>query len=827
MFVKPEYPMEMYNVLDNSIDHIKVAIASNDIISAIELYTDRIQTKETGNIVNYYINRSIAYLHIEMARSSIKDCKRAIEIDKKCGIAYFIMGISYLWIEDEDNALNTWKSGIENSVNHTLYYIMISLVNNHNCRSIFFQYRFNTKNLFNAIESWDPKQIYTDGEVQMIYSELRSNFAHSAVNHFSEILAYDPKNTHAIIGRGIAYYMIGQFEKALNDLNAVSLQSSNHDHTPLLFRAFARAAMGQLSRAIIDLSQYLALCPYDFGILYERALIQKKRCLYKSAISDLQRIPEEKYTSRHWVLFGECFYEIGDLKSSLDSLKQADQNDYRTLYCCYLVYKDIGVFDRSIEKLQQAAEKSSNSYITKQLGELYLETGNAEMSSFFFEQSMMKNPNDLSTILSFSHSLFSVGRFREASELLFSFSDCFTDNVINCDTIVDPIRKMLVSTTSADTIYNGLSDCYYYYDIINHMNTSLSDISHSLNSNMYYSENQNHFIFSLPSEIPKIDQNLNAQEIRMIESADRIGQRCLSKRPEISQNPRLYRALGFCVLRLIHTFRKCKIEKTDWDFLVSLNEFIKIIKFSHVHSNIMMNAESRGSITYPVYHIISGERVSPRFSFAFRPAIKQLVKYVNSSKRGSLELDPHSISKVDDLLIAYQKDIVTTNDWKPISTIKLTSPHLELRSIGIYGHELLLRSHGDSEQWVSAIQNMKPVFNEIIEKDYPLDEISTLVTMMWVGQPLNVFNIEIGHVLILAYIIEKHKCEIVEFDSMKEEEFIYQMIEPNISRLSKNIEYHISNNQLNLLLKDESVDFWETIPSPATMSKLLTYPCDQ
>lgn len=103
-----------------------------------------------------------------------------------------------------------------------------------------------------------------------------------AIYWYSRVLAIDAADAEIHSERGVAYFHLGQMQKALEDLTrARDLEPAN----PYRYssRAYIRDAMGDLEGAIADYEQAIKLDPDDAVALNNLGMLEEKRGYHAKA----------------------------------------------------------------------------------------------------------------------------------------------------------------------------------------------------------------------------------------------------------------------------------------------------------------------------------------------------------------------------------------------------------------------------------------------------------------------------------------------------------------------------------------------------------------
>jgi tetratricopeptide (TPR) repeat protein len=171
----------------------------------------------------------------------------------------------------------------------------------------------------------------------------------AAIETFSKALGTDEKSSSALMGRGLAYYQVGQLENALTDLNAAIQLEPEH--------AFPR--------------KYAGATLHDFGRLVEA----------KSMLDSAIKIdPFDAFTLR---ALGRLLFDQGELIESRNQFRKAvklDSKDVEALNGCGVVGHVIGddlqqVLKDYQQAIRHADESLENAHLWSNLGQVQAELG--------------------------------------------------------------------------------------------------------------------------------------------------------------------------------------------------------------------------------------------------------------------------------------------------------------------------------------------------------------------------------------------------------------------------------------------------------------------
>jgi tetratricopeptide (TPR) repeat protein len=126
--------------------------------------------------------------------------------------------------------------------------------------------------------------------------------------------------------RAVCYYSLGNFEKALEDLD-VFIPAFPDMYRAKLLRAFVYKELGDEKRQLIDLNEVLDAQPGNPDLLRMRASIYLSREEFKKAKEDLDIAKSLQDDSETEVYLGVAHYNMGDLDSALFSINRSIEMD--------------------------------------------------------------------------------------------------------------------------------------------------------------------------------------------------------------------------------------------------------------------------------------------------------------------------------------------------------------------------------------------------------------------------------------------------------------------------------------------------------------------
>lgn len=337
-------------------------------------------------------NNGIKYLESKQYSLAIKSFNRAIEdIDKEyLGKAYEMRGCARVGVQDYEGALQDFITAKR--------YGNLGL--------------FLSVMYYNSLVAWqenlpklkEGKRLYSEGnnvkaykilsevsessnilarechDILSIINDKTSTFVsngrnfHSqkkydeAINEYNKCLNYKSDHIYAQYKRGIAYYEIGNYEDAVNDILCyVKTNPSNHE--PYYWLGVAQFKNGSSEKAIKYLTKSYAMGSFD--ALVARAHVRKYAGDIDGSIGDYTSIIMERkssmdYYNRSNLYIKKGFYSwaVNDLEESI-KLDRKNTSALNTLAWIRATCKDSTFHDGSMainlaERAKNILEKSGN-----------------------------------------------------------------------------------------------------------------------------------------------------------------------------------------------------------------------------------------------------------------------------------------------------------------------------------------------------------------------------------------------------------------------------------------------------------------------------------
>lgn len=407
-----------------SLSKVQTFLSSNQFYQAQEFFTNQIKSNPDNKIiiVESLINRSLAYLSLQMTKNALEDATKAIEHDQYASPAYFIIGLSYLWNGNEENAISHWRIGLDQTKEFSFYTIMTALINSLNFRAQLFKMRFNVNQVLDLIDDFANPRFPTESDIQDAFTELRNSSYESAIEHFSMIINVNPQNHYAYKGRGVAYCMTGEYNKSIMDLTtAIEKTPNNFQLDTVKVRAIAYAATGNITSALFDLNKYLVIVPEDNEVKIEVAKLHMKRKTYLAAHKLFITIPESEFMKNEDSLlaFAECLYAVGELDNALLILSRVKKiRNHKYHYLSYLINRDLNDIEKAEDEIIEAVRLVPTFFLNRTAADFFCDIGEVEKSIEYYKEALQQCPYDAETHLFYAYALFEIGKLGESALML-------------------------------------------------------------------------------------------------------------------------------------------------------------------------------------------------------------------------------------------------------------------------------------------------------------------------------------------------------------------------------------------------------------------------
>lgn len=235
----------------------------NNYSDAVVAMTNAININPSGH---YYNIRGLAYSAIGNAKNAIVDFNFAIERLPNEGHLYFNRGVVYKdKLSNKDAALSDYQNACE-------------LGFKEGCKEAEIVKKELTQLRMEVVKNKNDEAFI---EGRKYYYE--SNYA-LAINKFGSYIQHNQSNVDAYYFRGMAYYRLNQYKKAIEDFtNAIQL--GTHQESTY-YRGLSYEQIKQYNKAAIDFTKVIELSPSDFNAYDHRGYIYKMSKMYDNARSD-------------------------------------------------------------------------------------------------------------------------------------------------------------------------------------------------------------------------------------------------------------------------------------------------------------------------------------------------------------------------------------------------------------------------------------------------------------------------------------------------------------------------------------------------------------
>lgn len=316
---------------------------------AIAYYDSAILYNPKG--IYYYVARADAFLEAGSYPLAADDYRKAIEAKKHLDMAYYGLGLVYLYNEMTDSARYYFSMAIvEDPFDDEYYYQrgitrytqgdlngaqkdfdMALSINPDNGEARFARAELyiETGDLVLALQDLDEaiqsdsllSTSPTQSNLEMINERgnilLTLGYYREAIQDFNKILAGNTGLDITLYNRGLAWYHLGAFKKAMRDLDrAIQINPTEEDYYS--YRAAAMVMNGDTTAGFDDFRKALKIAPHKPEIYLLRSSVYTETGRFDKALEDLQQI--FKIDPEYPDLFlnmGKIFAETGDTEDAM------------------------------------------------------------------------------------------------------------------------------------------------------------------------------------------------------------------------------------------------------------------------------------------------------------------------------------------------------------------------------------------------------------------------------------------------------------------------------------------------------------------------------
>jgi tetratricopeptide (TPR) repeat protein len=236
------------------------------------------------------------------------------------------------------------------------------------------------------------------------FAQLAAMKQPAAIETFTKLLTEDPKSSSALMGRGLAYFQVGQLNNAFQDLSqAIELEPKH---------AFPRKYAG--------------------AVLHDLGRLSDAKAMLESAV-ELDRF--DAFTRR---AMGRLLYDLGDLAAAgkqFDTAVMLEPNNIEGLTGQGVILHALGINLMAAKRAYQAAIKLSqpeleNAYLWSNLGQVELELGEIDEAMKHLTQAINLDPD-----------------FNEAkTHRAYLVAEWFSDNALLIEQAKSDLKKVMASS---------------------------------------------------------------------------------------------------------------------------------------------------------------------------------------------------------------------------------------------------------------------------------------------------------------------------------------------------------------------------------------------
>ncbi len=288
---------------------------------AIAYYDSAILYNPKG--IYYYVARGDAFLEAGSYPLAAEDYHTAIKAGEHMGTAYFGLGLVFLYNAMTDSARYYFSLAIvEDPFDDEYYYqrgiarysegdldgalkdfdMAISL-NDENTKALFARAELYIEygDFVQALEDLDAALQYdtlesptvNPDDLEMINERgkilLTLEMYPEAVRDFTRILSVDPDLDVTRYNRALAWYHLGEYDKAKKDLDAaIKINPAEKDYYS--YRGASLIMAGDTAAGFADFRKALKIAPDDAEIYMLRSSVYAEKGMYTEALADLQKV---------------------------------------------------------------------------------------------------------------------------------------------------------------------------------------------------------------------------------------------------------------------------------------------------------------------------------------------------------------------------------------------------------------------------------------------------------------------------------------------------------------------------------------------------------
>ena len=203
-----------------------------------------------------------------------------------------------------------------------------------------------------------PRTSQEEALFQSANASARGKRYDNAIRDFGALLETNPTDAGAWMGRGHAYYRIGQLARAKDDLTR-ALELSPGDLNAHMNRAMVHKSLGEFGRALADIDEALKIRPSS-PIWMERSLVHLEQREYAAAIEDSNQVLKQS-PGHAWAMNNRGYArmmlrEFTAALADFNVALAADSKNVKALRNRSQLYFRLGETDRGLADLVEAAK---------------------------------------------------------------------------------------------------------------------------------------------------------------------------------------------------------------------------------------------------------------------------------------------------------------------------------------------------------------------------------------------------------------------------------------------------------------------------------------
>ena len=815
-----------------SLQYVKHVVSMYQAADAIETLQSAIEKESfSGRRMSLMVNIAFLKLSLELTSDVINICGQVLKQEPSFTMAHFLKGLAFLWKSHEEAAISAWEDALKVGGPARFYALMKRLTVDPNVRAHLFQLRYDVEAVVDMLQD-SVYKVYTESDTQQAFAELRGSMAGPAISHFNLILAADPANYEAYKGRACGHCLLGNWMQAIEDFTKAIEADVDVDEC-CKYRGMAYAALGKYGAAVMDLSHAISLSPRDYDAILVRARIQMRRKLYGHALRDFEKVSDSRGDDNLWLSIAECRYALGYLATASEALARVSGDDPRKLYCHFLILRDTRKFEEALEVILKLVETLPVFFTLRTAADFLSDLGRSEEAIRYYKLALDQKPGDADTQRLYGLALFESGEAMQAVTLLQQVSEtadleertiAYSELVINDILTGGDVENFDKKTTEKSLLKECSKDGRFMLFVMKSSYLPISECLRELaRGHALIKKTEIPESFSLPEATDVFD--------KLLEDADRLGRKCVPEAKEVVDNRRVIRALGLCVLYIARQMKtKYFLEPEDSDWEPVLEECKGILNLADMRQRVKWVAghssmSTAGSL--PIYYLQRGERCSPRFCQAkqMQLAVSKLREEIrNHNSKGWSGAEIDALSDLPAIYAMAQKDLKVTQTLPVGGGDQIFSMPLHLQYLGDHGWNLFLQPHQDVTSRSLYYKVLSDMWLKVVSNDgQSLAALASFVVVFWITHPLACYSPEFGHVFFHAYLLASDNAETGVLEDGPGELFMRYLLRWNATEMLS-ICRNLYEKRTPSTVHQESLDFWNELPSFGTVLKLLQHP---